>query len=131
MRFEENAADCMEPYVLGSDIDSLEMSVLFAADNVDPNFVILDGKGTFHGMGIIASITPGTRTNFLIPQKQTSVLNTRNKTKISILEYRLLRHACTEVVFWTGRDFWIMTRVSIFCGKSPSASGRQSRMGRE
>ncbi|KAH3722154.1 hypothetical protein DPMN_065107 [Dreissena polymorpha] len=49
MRFEENAADCMEPYVLGSDIDSLEMSVLFAADNVDPNIVILDGKEGFAG----------------------------------------------------------------------------------
>ncbi|KAH3852469.1 hypothetical protein DPMN_094979 [Dreissena polymorpha] len=72
----------MEPDVLISDIDSFEMSVLFAADNVDHNIVTLDGKGTFHGMGIIASITSGTRTYFLFPQKQTSVLNTRNETKI-------------------------------------------------
>ncbi|KAH3790814.1 hypothetical protein DPMN_169021 [Dreissena polymorpha] len=50
-------------------------------------------------MGIIASITPGARTNFHIPSKQTSMLNTRNKTKIPILEYRLIRHACHEEVF--------------------------------
>jgi len=31
----------------------------FAADNVDHNVATLDGKGTFHGMGIIAMSTPG------------------------------------------------------------------------
>ena len=31
----------------------------YAADNVDHNIRTLDGKTTFHGMGIIASFTPG------------------------------------------------------------------------
>ena len=36
IRFEEkNAADCVQPDVLGDDIDLLEMSVLFSADDVD------------------------------------------------------------------------------------------------
>ena len=30
----------------------------YSADNVDHNLATLDGKGTFHGMGIIASVTP-------------------------------------------------------------------------
>ena len=32
--------------------------VQWSADNVDHNLATLDGKGTFHGMGIIASVTP-------------------------------------------------------------------------
>ena len=31
--------------------------VQWIADNVDHNIVTLDGKGTFHGMGIVASST--------------------------------------------------------------------------
>ena len=30
----------------------------YAADNVDHNVRTLDGKNTFHGMGIIATVTP-------------------------------------------------------------------------
>ena len=30
----------------------------FSADNVDHNIRTLDGKSTFHGMGVIATITP-------------------------------------------------------------------------
>jgi len=33
--------------------------LLFVADNVDHNIVSLDGTGTFHGMGMIAIVTPG------------------------------------------------------------------------
>ena len=32
--------------------------VQWSVDNVDHNLATLDGKGTFHGMGIIASVTP-------------------------------------------------------------------------
>lgn len=32
----------------------------YAADNVDHNIRTLDGKNTFHGMGIIGAFTPGT-----------------------------------------------------------------------
>ena len=31
--------------------------VQWSSDNVDHNLVTLDGKGTFHGMGTIASVT--------------------------------------------------------------------------
>ena len=99
IRFEKNAADCVEPDVLGGDVDLLEMSVLFAADNVDHSIITLDGKGKFHGMGVIASITPAKQMNYLIPRRQISELKTENKTKIPILEYRFARHACHEVVF--------------------------------
>ena len=45
----KNAADCVEPDVIG-DVDLLDMSVIFAADNVDQNIITIDDKETFHGM---------------------------------------------------------------------------------
>ena len=92
------SADCVEPDVLGGDVDLLDMSVLFAADNVDHNIITIDGKGTSHGMCVIAAVTPGKQTNHLIPRRQISKLKTENKTKIPILEYRFAKHACHEVV---------------------------------
>ena len=80
----------MEPDVLGDDVDLLEMSVLFAANNVDHNIITIDDKGTFHGMGVIASVTPGKQTNHLIPRRPISEL----KIDIPILEYRFARQAC-------------------------------------
>ena len=99
LRFEKNAADCVEPDVLGGDVDLPEMSVLFAADNVDHNIITIDGKGTFHGMGVIATVTPGKQMNRLILRRHISELKSENKTKIPILEYRFAKHACHEVVF--------------------------------
>lgn len=33
----------------------------YVADNVDHNIRTLDGKNTFHGMGMIAAVTPGSK----------------------------------------------------------------------
>ena len=99
IRFEKNAADRVEPDVLAGDVDLLDMSVLFAADSVDHNIITIDGSGTFHGMGVIASVPPGKQTNHLIPQ--------RLKIEISILEYRFARHACHEVVRFLDSDIRI------------------------
>ena len=57
-RFEENAAASVAPDVLGS-VNIANKMLLFAADNVDHNIVSLDGNGTFHGMRMIAAVTPG------------------------------------------------------------------------
>ena len=45
IRFEKNAEDCVEPEVLGGDVEFQEMSVLFAADNVDHKVITIDVKG--------------------------------------------------------------------------------------
>ncbi|KAJ8358218.1 hypothetical protein AAFF_G00022320 [Aldrovandia affinis] len=37
--------------------------VQYAADNVDHNIRTLDGNNTFHGMGMIAAITPATKSS--------------------------------------------------------------------
>ena len=55
--FERNAASSY-----GMDIpDFTDQFVQYVADNVDHNIQTLDGHGTFHGMGMIAAITPGTK----------------------------------------------------------------------
>ena len=77
-------------------MDLLGMSVLFA-DNVD-HIITIDGKGTFHGMGIIAALTPARHMTRTIQRKQVSDLKIGD-TKIPVLEYRFSRHACQELVF--------------------------------
>ena len=69
-RFEMNVACSLAPDVLGSDMDILGQSLLFAGDNMDHNIITLDGKGTFHGMGMIAAITPGKQVSQGIPQQK-------------------------------------------------------------
>lgn len=57
-RFEENAASSVALDVLDG-VNLADRMLLLAADNVDHNIASLDGKGTFHGMGMIAAVTPG------------------------------------------------------------------------
>lgn len=52
--FERNAA-MSDPPDISCDP---EQTLQFVADNVDHNTCTLDGNGTFHGMGIIATISP-------------------------------------------------------------------------
>ena len=60
-RFEENAAATAAPDVLGN-ANMPGSMLLFATDNVDHNIILsLDDKGTFHGMGMVACITPANK----------------------------------------------------------------------
>ena len=76
-RFEKNAASCAAPDMLGVDIDNSNTTLLFAADNVDHNVLTLDGKGSFHGMGMIAAMTPGQKTFQVVPPHITSQLDSQ------------------------------------------------------
>ena len=62
--FERNASVCQ-----GADIPNLtpDQVVQYVADNVDHNIITIDGRNTFHGMGMIATITPATNTSYHIP----------------------------------------------------------------
>lgn len=63
--FEQCAALNQGVNVYGTIPDSC---IQFVADNVDHNIRTLDGTGTFHGMGIIAAATPGTKQHTPIPR---------------------------------------------------------------
>ena len=96
-RFENNAADAIAPDMLGGDIDILDMALLFAADNVDHNIVTLDGKGTFHGMGMIAAITPGKQVSQTIQRQKRVDLNVLKEAKVDIKDYRFVKHVRRNV----------------------------------
>lgn len=55
IQYERNAA-----VALGKDLPETPQGshIEFVADNVDHNLSTIDGTGTFHGMGIIATVTP-------------------------------------------------------------------------
>lgn len=77
--------------------------IQYAADNVDHNIATLDGHGTFHGMGIIAMITPGISISAKVERKCTSVKEIADISRINIKIYpststglRLLKYAPLE-----------------------------------
>ena len=64
--FNQNAALSQ-----GTNIPSFnDEFVQYAADNVDHNTRTLDGNNTFHGMGMIAVVTPGTKHNCNVPRRK-------------------------------------------------------------
>ena len=82
LRFEKNAACSNAPNVLGEAIDLLDVSMLFTGDNVDHNILTIDGKGTFHGMGIIAALTPRKQFDIVVPRKQVAELHVRTYLQV-------------------------------------------------
>ena len=74
--------------VMTEDIDDILQSrasedsfITFVGDNIDHNIATLDGKGTFHGMGVIAAIT--NKGNFIV--KQPMRLRPKSYTKVNEL----------------------------------------------
>lgn len=60
----------------------------YVADNVDHNTRTLDGSGTFHGMGIVLTITPGVVTRQLVPMKSVTTEEIAAAGKLDIRAYR-------------------------------------------
>lgn len=69
-----------------SDTESLQ----FVADNVDHNTVTLDGLNTFHGMVIIAAVTPAptTQQTRRVPRGEVKSKDIRSIGRIGIYFYR-------------------------------------------
>ncbi|KAG7178151.1 hypothetical protein Hamer_G003931 [Homarus americanus] len=99
MRFEKNAADSVAPDLLVDDIDLLDMTFLFAGDNVDHNILTIDGRRTFHGMGIIAALTLGRTKDHVIPRRNDTNLDFSVKSKIPIIEHRFAKHVRQTSMF--------------------------------
>ena len=58
--------------------------VQYIADNVNHNTRTLDGTGTFHGMGIIDTLTPGTSMSKPVPNKVVTVEDIATAGRINI-----------------------------------------------
>lgn len=74
----------------GTDIPGItsEHFVQFVADNVDHNIVTLDGRNTFHGMGIIAAVTPMTKAPKQIPRISATAEDVAAVGRIKIRFYK-------------------------------------------
>ena len=73
--------------------------VQFVADNVDHNVRTLDGFNTFHGMGIIATITPGTKHQILVPRQDVIARDLAVKGKIKIHFFKDSRSTTFPLIF--------------------------------
>ena len=71
----------------------------FSADNVDHNSRTLDGTGTFHGMGIIATVTPGTKSTKAIPRREVRSTQIAQTGRIPILHYNGPREDPQKLVY--------------------------------
>ncbi len=74
-KFERSAAYHQGTEIEGLDNDSFIQHI---ADNVDHNVRTIDGLNTFHGMGIIASVTPRVTSTKSVPRKDVSSKDVMN-----------------------------------------------------
>lgn len=65
----------------------------YVGDNVDHDIATLDGKNTFHGMGIIAAVTPSLKAERQIPRKDIPLKDIITLGKINIHPYPSQREA--------------------------------------
>lgn len=94
-RFNQNAA-----VYQGTDIPNHKGEfVQYAADNVDHNIRTLDGHNTFHGMGIIAMITPGTTQGHPIPRAQVTASDIETTGRIQIQYHRADNQALATLTY--------------------------------
>ena len=73
--------------------------VQYVADNVDHNLRTIDGHNTFHGMGIIAMVTPGTTVMNRVPRKKVCKQEIASAGRIDIIPPSQPRMAILEVKF--------------------------------
>ena len=74
----------------GTDLPGLKPDtfVQHIADNVDHNIRTLDGFNTFHGMGIIATATPGNQFSKAVPRVNVTAEDIADVGRISIAFYK-------------------------------------------
>ena len=94
-KFERNVAQSYR-----TDIPNLTTEfVQYAADNVDHNICTLDGHDTFHGMGMIAAITPGTRSGQAISRAKVTSLDVPMVGRVQIRHHKEERRGMTAVTY--------------------------------
>lgn len=75
--------------------------VQYIADNVDHNLRTLDGHGTFHGMGMIAAVTPGFRLDKAVPRLSPTLKEVSDLAKINIEYYKIQSKQSLQAEFAT------------------------------
>ena len=71
--------------------------VQYVADNVDHNIRTLDGNDTFHAMGIIATVTPGTKQAQVIAKEKVNPKDVSTTGQIQIQYQRVQGNVEVEI----------------------------------
>lgn len=71
--------------------------VLFAGDNVDHNVRTIDEKGMFHGMGMVAALTPGKFINSIVLREKTTDLKVVECAKTDIIKYHFAKPVSSSI----------------------------------
>ncbi|GFS26848.1 hypothetical protein ElyMa_007067800 [Elysia marginata] len=93
-RFELCAALAQQTDVPGVTNDHF---LQYVADNVDHDLRTLDGLNTFHGMGIITAVTPGTRRKKPIPRLSTT---SADLTPLKSINVHFFPSTCQDFSFF-------------------------------
>ena len=107
--------------------------VQYVADNVDHNLTTLDGNDTFHGMGLIATLTPGTKQTQVILRRKVNPTEVSACGKIQIQYQRLkgsaevkirYRDVCIRKATDPTTTLDVLWKISLLFGVSrPALSG--------
>ena len=76
-----------------------EQFVQFIGDNVDHNTYTLDGHNSFHGMGIIAALTPKIQQPRHIPRIEATNEDITKIGRVNIVYYKQPSHAMEMLTF--------------------------------
>ena len=77
----------------------------FVANNVDHNTRTLDGRNTFHGMGIIVTVTPEVKTTRIIPRIKVTVEDVKAIGRRDINFYFYKGHESPSSTYFQHLDF--------------------------
>lgn len=100
-RFEENAAINSSNTQAESDVHA---SIQYVGDNVDHNTVTVDGRGTFHGMGIIKALNPRIKRRTLIPRMAVTSADLKAVSRVPIQFYGRNSNVLAKITFDTLSD---------------------------
>ncbi|KAK3747020.1 hypothetical protein QZH41_001487 [Actinostola sp. cb2023] len=107
--FERSAAATQ-----GTDIPGYtpERFIQYVADNVDHNTRSLDGTDTFHGMGIIATVTPNTTTSKPVPKKTVTGAEIAAVGRIDIRHYMSQNASIPSMLYKELKDMKVQDATS-------------------
>ena len=95
LNYEQGAASSAMSLPLATSENGFFMQAM--ADNVDHKMQTIDGKNTFHGMGIIVAVTP--RVDGTTVLKRNAKLSSEELVKLASIEQFILPQLKPEVVF--------------------------------
>ena len=103
----------------------VDCALKFSADNVDHNTRTLDGKDTFHGMGMIAIVSNGVFTEKRMCRRVVADEEILQKSKVPVLNYREKKHLLKKLTFndppkisLSHNKLDVLWKVA-WCGKNP------------